>query len=75
MVWSWWRRVDKTDLVHQPMEKVKVIQESLVTSHQKSYTDVRIGALEFEVDVWVTVILTTKINSRLQYPSLMVDKV
>ncbi|XP_049405240.1 uncharacterized protein LOC125868691 [Solanum stenotomum] len=43
------------DLVHQAMEKVKVIQERLKTaqSHQKSYTDVRRRALEFEVDDWV----------------------
>ncbi|WMV33502.1 hypothetical protein MTR67_026887 [Solanum verrucosum] len=40
------------DLVHQAMEKVKVIQERLKTaqSHQKSYTDVRRRELEFEVD-------------------------
>ncbi|WMV49184.1 hypothetical protein MTR67_042569 [Solanum verrucosum] len=39
------------DLVHQVMEKVKVIQERLKTaqSRQKSYTDVRRRALEFEV--------------------------
>ena len=43
------------DLVHQDMEKVKVIQERLKTgqSHQKSYTDVRTMSLEFEVDDWV----------------------
>ncbi|WMV49180.1 hypothetical protein MTR67_042565 [Solanum verrucosum] len=43
------------DLVHQAMEKVKVIQERLKTaqSHQKSYTDVRRRELEFEVDDWV----------------------
>ncbi|XP_049354785.1 uncharacterized protein LOC125819393 [Solanum verrucosum] len=43
------------DLVHQAMEKVKVIQEKLKTaqSRQKSYTDVRRKALEFEVDDWV----------------------
>ncbi|WMV23522.1 hypothetical protein MTR67_016913, partial [Solanum verrucosum] len=43
------------DLFHQAMEKVKVIQERLKTaqSHQKSYTDVRRRALEFEVDDWV----------------------
>ncbi|WMV08142.1 hypothetical protein MTR67_001527 [Solanum verrucosum] len=40
------------NLVHQFMEKVKVIQERLKTtqSHQKSYTDVRRRELEFEVD-------------------------
>ncbi|KAH0723069.1 hypothetical protein KY289_006113 [Solanum tuberosum] len=43
------------DLVHQAMEKVKVIQERLkmAQSRQKSYTDVRRRALEFEVDDWV----------------------
>ncbi|WMV38355.1 hypothetical protein MTR67_031740 [Solanum verrucosum] len=43
------------DLVHQGMETVKVIQERLKTvqSHQKSYTDVRRRALEFKVDDWV----------------------
>ncbi|KAH0738661.1 hypothetical protein KY290_037366 [Solanum tuberosum] len=43
------------DLVHQAMEKVKVIQERLKTaqSRQKSYTNVRRRALEFEVDDWV----------------------
>ncbi|WMV59308.1 hypothetical protein MTR67_052693 [Solanum verrucosum] len=42
------------DLVHQAMEKVKVIQERLKTtqSRQKSYTDVRRKELEFEVDNW-----------------------
>ncbi|KAH0712650.1 hypothetical protein KY289_008609 [Solanum tuberosum] len=40
------------DLVHQAMEKVKVIQERLKTvqSRQKSYTNVRRRELEFEVD-------------------------
>ncbi|WMV19700.1 hypothetical protein MTR67_013085 [Solanum verrucosum] len=43
------------ELVHQAMEKVKVIQERLKTeqSRQKSYTDVRRRALEFEVGDWV----------------------
>ncbi|XP_049373445.1 uncharacterized protein LOC125838428 [Solanum verrucosum] len=43
------------DLVHQAMEKVKVIQERLkmAQSRQKSYTDVRRRALEFEIDDWV----------------------
>ncbi|KAH0661922.1 hypothetical protein KY284_026853 [Solanum tuberosum] len=43
------------DLVHQAIEKVKVIQERLKTmqSRQKSYTDVRRRDLEFEVDDWV----------------------
>ncbi|XP_060170798.1 uncharacterized protein LOC132601749, partial [Lycium barbarum] len=43
------------DLVHQAMEKVKLIQERLKTaqSRQKSYTDVRRRDLEFSVDDWV----------------------
>ena len=43
------------NLVHQYMEKVKVIQEILKTtqSRQKSYTDVRKRLVEFEVDDWV----------------------
>ena len=43
------------DLVHQVVEKVRVIQERLKTvqSLQKSYTDVRRRELEFEVDDWV----------------------
>ncbi|KAH0641167.1 hypothetical protein KY285_037753 [Solanum tuberosum] len=43
------------DLVHKAMEKEKVIQERLKTtqSRQKSYTDVRRRALEFEVHDWI----------------------
>ncbi|XP_070006577.1 uncharacterized protein [Nicotiana sylvestris] len=43
------------DLVHQAMEKVKVIQERMKTarSRQKSYADVRQRELEFQVDDWV----------------------
>ncbi|WMV40704.1 hypothetical protein MTR67_034089 [Solanum verrucosum] len=43
------------DLVHQAMEKVKVIPERLKTAHsrQNSYTNVRRRPLEFEVDDWV----------------------
>ncbi|XP_019256269.1 PREDICTED: uncharacterized protein LOC109234655, partial [Nicotiana attenuata] len=43
------------DLVHQAMEKVKVIQERMKTaqSRQKSYADVRRRGLEFQVDDWV----------------------
>ncbi|WMV58020.1 hypothetical protein MTR67_051405 [Solanum verrucosum] len=43
------------DLVHQVMEKVKVIQERLKAAQicQKSYTDVRRRETEFEVDDWV----------------------
>ncbi|WMV45565.1 hypothetical protein MTR67_038950 [Solanum verrucosum] len=45
----------RPDLVHQAMEKVKIIQERLkiVHSRQKSYTDIRRRDLEFEVDDWV----------------------
>ena len=43
------------DLVHQAMNKVKVIQErfKMAQSRQKSYIDVRRRPLEFEVDDWV----------------------
>ncbi|WMV32925.1 hypothetical protein MTR67_026310 [Solanum verrucosum] len=43
------------DIVHQAMDKVKVIQERLKTAQscQKSYTDVWRKELEFEVDDWV----------------------
>ncbi|XP_070041564.1 uncharacterized protein, partial [Nicotiana tomentosiformis] len=43
------------DLIHQAIEKVKVIQERLRTaqSRQKSYSDVRRRDLEFEVGDWV----------------------
>ncbi|XP_070045415.1 uncharacterized protein [Nicotiana tomentosiformis] len=43
------------DLMHQAMEKVKVIKEWLKTaqSHQKSYSDVRRRNLEFKEDDWV----------------------
>ncbi|XP_075108878.1 uncharacterized protein LOC142180716 [Nicotiana tabacum] len=43
------------DLVHQAMEKVKVIQERMKTarSRQKSYADVHQRELEFQVDDWV----------------------
>ncbi|WMV34374.1 hypothetical protein MTR67_027759 [Solanum verrucosum] len=49
------------ELVHQTMEEVKVIQERLKTtpSRQKSYTDVRRRALEFEVDDWVCLKVST----------------
>ncbi|XP_070015394.1 uncharacterized protein [Nicotiana sylvestris] len=44
-----------TDLVHQAMEKVKIIQERLkvAQSRQKSYADIRRRKLEFQVDDWV----------------------
>ncbi|XP_070010748.1 uncharacterized protein [Nicotiana sylvestris] len=43
------------DLVHQDMEKVKIIKERLKTAqiHQKSYSDVRRRDLEFKEDDWV----------------------
>ncbi|XP_070041629.1 uncharacterized protein, partial [Nicotiana tomentosiformis] len=43
------------DLIHQAIEKVKLIQERLRTaqSRQKSYSDVRRRDLEFEVGDWV----------------------
>nr|XP_009605273.1 uncharacterized protein LOC104099853 [Nicotiana tomentosiformis] len=43
------------DLVHQVMEKVKIIKERLKTaqSHQKSYSDMRREDLEFKEDDWV----------------------
>ncbi|KAK4374933.1 hypothetical protein RND71_005610 [Anisodus tanguticus] len=41
------------NLVHQAIEKVKLIQERLLTAHQKSYSDVRWRDLEFQVDDWV----------------------
>ena len=45
----------RLDLVHQAMDKVKVIQERLKTtrSRPKSYIDVRKRPLEFKVDDWV----------------------
>ena len=51
----WEARLIGPDLVHQAMEKVKVIQKRLKTaqSHQKSYTDVSRLSLEFEVDDWI----------------------
>lgn len=44
-----------SDLIHQAIEKVKVIQERMRTaqSMQKSYFDVRRRDLEFEVGDWV----------------------
>ncbi|KAH0712366.1 hypothetical protein KY289_008325 [Solanum tuberosum] len=53
--WDDYLHLIKTRLVHQAMEKVKVIQERLKTtqSHQKSYTNFRRRDLEFEVDDWV----------------------
>ncbi|XP_070025600.1 uncharacterized protein [Nicotiana sylvestris] len=43
------------DVVHQAMEKVKIIKERLKTaqSRQKSYSDVRCRDLEFKEDDWV----------------------
>ncbi|XP_070014139.1 uncharacterized protein [Nicotiana sylvestris] len=44
------------DLMHQAMEKVKIIKEQLkmAQSYQKSYSDVRRRDLEFKEDDWVT---------------------
>ena len=50
------------DLVPQAMYKVKVIQERLKTAqirHQKSYTNVRRKSLEFGVDDWVYIKIST----------------
>ena len=59
---GWFKKVGEArligpDLVHQAVEKVKVIQEKLKTSQsrQKSYTDISRRTLEFEVDDWVYV--------------------
>ena len=43
------------NLVHQAMEKVKVIWDRLKTTqiHQKSYADVRQRELNFDVGDWV----------------------
>ncbi|XP_049392040.1 uncharacterized protein LOC125856518 [Solanum stenotomum] len=43
------------DLVHQAVEKVKLIKERLKTAQslQKSYVDVRRRDIEFQVDDWV----------------------
>ncbi|XP_070010138.1 uncharacterized protein [Nicotiana sylvestris] len=43
------------DLMHQAMEKVKIIKEMLKTAQscQKSYSDVRRRDLEFKEDDWV----------------------
>ena len=43
------------NIVHQDMEKVKVIQARLKTmqNRQKSYRDIRRRPLEFVVDDWV----------------------
>ncbi|XP_070002587.1 uncharacterized protein [Nicotiana sylvestris] len=43
------------NLVHQGLEKVKIIQERLkaAQSRQKSYVDIRRRKLEFQVDDWV----------------------
>ncbi|XP_070050568.1 uncharacterized protein [Nicotiana tomentosiformis] len=49
------------DLVHQAMEKVKVIKDQLETaqSRQKSYLDVRRRDLEFKEDDWVFLKVST----------------
>ncbi|XP_075111390.1 uncharacterized protein LOC142181773 [Nicotiana tabacum] len=42
------------DLVHQAVEKVRIIQERLkaAQSYQKSYADIHRRKLEFQVDYW-----------------------
>ncbi|XP_049410561.1 uncharacterized protein LOC125873738 [Solanum stenotomum] len=59
------------DLVHQAMEKVKIIQERQKTtlSLQKSYTDVRESDLEFEVDDLVYLRRACNIAYELELPS------
>ncbi|WMV33389.1 hypothetical protein MTR67_026774 [Solanum verrucosum] len=41
------------ELVHEAMEKVRLIRERLKTTRQKSYADVRKRDLECDVDDWV----------------------
>ncbi|XP_075083520.1 uncharacterized protein LOC107826213 [Nicotiana tabacum] len=50
-------RLHRPDLVQQAIEKVKLIQELLLTtqSRQKSYSDMRRQDLEFGVDDWIKV--------------------
>ncbi|XP_070002826.1 uncharacterized protein [Nicotiana sylvestris] len=74
------------DLVHQAMEKVKIVKERLKTaqSHQKSYSDVRRRDLEFKEDNWVvgdlsTIVLveTIEVNEKLSYeevPVVVLDR-
>ena len=56
---GWFEKGETTlfgpDLVHQAMEKVKVIQQRLETaqSRHKSYADVRRRGLEFSIGDWV----------------------
>ncbi|XP_070017392.1 uncharacterized protein [Nicotiana sylvestris] len=56
----WWFKIGETELIgpelmHQPMEKVKIIMERLKTaqSRQKSYLDVRRRDFEIKEDDWV----------------------
>ncbi|XP_070045263.1 uncharacterized protein [Nicotiana tomentosiformis] len=69
------------DLVHQAMEKVKIIKELLKTaqSRQKSYSDVRRRDLEFEEDDWVVgdpsaivPVETIEISEELSYEEIPV---
>ena len=49
------------DLVHQALDKVRVIQERMKTtqSPQKYYTNVRKKQFDFEVDDWVFLEVST----------------
>ncbi|XP_070002580.1 uncharacterized protein [Nicotiana sylvestris] len=69
------------DLVHQAMEKVKIIKERFKTSQsrQKSYSDVHRRDLEFKEDDWVvgdpsTIVLveTIEVNEELSYEEVPV---
>ncbi|XP_070008406.1 uncharacterized protein [Nicotiana sylvestris] len=69
------------DLVHQAMEKVKIIKERLKTaqSHQKSYSDVRRRDLEFKEDDWVVgdpstivPVESIEVNEELSYEEITV---
>ncbi|XP_019250876.1 PREDICTED: uncharacterized protein LOC109229776 [Nicotiana attenuata] len=57
-------------LVHQAMEKVKIIKERLKTaqSHQKSYSDVCQRDLEFKEDDWVAYKLELPSEMSLVHP-------
>ncbi|KAF3665496.1 UDP-glycosyltransferase 74F1 [Capsicum annuum] len=64
-----WYKVGETrlfgqDLVHQVMEKVKIIRERLKSAQslQKSYSDVQRRELEFEVDEWVFLKIVRRIS-------------
>ncbi|XP_070057643.1 uncharacterized protein [Nicotiana tomentosiformis] len=69
------------DIVHQTMEKVKIIKERLKTaqSHHKFYSDVRRRDLEFKEDDWVVgdppaiaPVETIEVNEELSYEEIPV---